>query len=91
MLVEANNPKEAYQKAEQHARKEESDSLNTYYYEERAATWVFAGIRKLVDCEDMNLMPRDGTEVSYSTLEVNREEDLIRLINGEIVTVKYLD
>lgn len=91
VLITANSPKEAYQQAELQAKKEEGDSQNTYCYDDRPATWVFAGIRKLVDCEGDNLILSSGVEISYSTLEVDNAVDLNRLVNGESVVVKYVD
>lgn len=91
VLIEANTPKEAYRKAELRARKDEGDSSNTYYYDDRPAIWVFAGIRKLVESEDMTVVPSDEMEMTYSTLEVDNEENLKRLIKGESVVLKYVD
>jgi hypothetical protein len=91
VLIEADTPKEAYQKAKLRAKNDEGDSSNSYYYDDRAATWVFGGIRKLVDCEDVTIVPSDGMEMTYSTLEVDNEENLNRLIKGDSVLLKYVD
>jgi hypothetical protein len=53
------------------------------------ATWVFAGLRKLVSCVNPEERPEHGTEVTYSQMEVTSEADFKKLVNGEPVMVLY--
>lgn len=90
VLIESNTPEEAYQKAKLHGEKDEGDSLNTYFYEDRPATWVFAGIRKLIDCEDITTKLDEGIEITYSSFEIKDEGNLKKLVDGEPVILTYL-
>lgn len=89
ILIEAESSNEAHKKAIERAKMDEGDASGTYYYDDRPASMVFAGIRKIITCEDSNDRPRDGTEITYSTIEVYSEEDFSKLVNGEPVTVMY--
>jgi hypothetical protein len=51
--------------------------------------WVFAGVRMLVACDDPDERPGDGTELSYSKLELDSLEDVKRLASGKAVQVTY--
>ena len=89
ILIEAESSDEALKKATKRAQEDEGDSGGTYFYEDRAATWVFGGVRKLTECKDSASKPGDGTEVTYSEMEVDTEQSLSKLINGEPVIVRY--
>ncbi len=67
---------------------------------ERPAVWVFAGICKLIQCQDTTTTKEirmeegesvHGTEITYSELEVGTADDLQKLVNGEAVTVLYVE
>jgi hypothetical protein len=87
LLFEAPSDNVAHQKAQQRAREDEGDSKGTLRWEGRPATWCYAGIRKLVRCQDD--IPQSGTELTYSRYEVATEEALARLANGRPVAVLY--
>lgn len=87
-LIKADSDEEAFSKAEQRAKEDEGDSYGSFTWEERAASWCFAGIRKLVYCTESPEMPNDGTEVTYLEMEVDSESAFSKLINGEPVMVR---
>ncbi len=90
-LVQAFSEEEAFRRACDIGRASEGDSSGTYFYEDRPAKWVFAGVRKLIQCKDKDSQPTDGTEVSYSVLEVPTRADLDKLASGETTQVLYVE
>lgn len=91
VLLEAQNPETALQKAEQHGRLGEGDADGSFTWGGKPATWVFAGVRKLLQCEDQQTRPGDGTEITYSELEVKSEADALALGAGRPVPMRYSD
>ena len=89
ILIQAENDEQAYLKAEQRAKKDEGDSQNTFTHNNRPATWVFAGIRRLVECVNSNQQPTNGTEITYLELEIDTAEQFKQFINGEPSPVLY--
>lgn len=89
ILLRANSPDDAREKAVKRAREDEGDSSGSYMYEGRPATWVFSGIRKLIECQDAENVPGDGTEITYSVFEAEDEEILLNLVNGQSVRITY--
>ena len=91
ILLEAPTDKEAWQKAEQRAIEDEGDSQGSFTWGGRPATWVFAGIRKLIMTDYLGARPESGTEVTYSEMELATAEDLRKLVDGESVEVTYVE
>ncbi len=89
ILIEASSSDEAFRKAEKRALDGEGDSDGTFRWEDRDAEWVFAGIRKLLECIDVENKPADGNEITFSHFEVESKEVLSQLVNGETVMIKY--
>lgn len=89
ILIEAETDDEAFQKAEVRAREDEGDSQGTFTHGGRPASWVFAGIRRLVSCTDPLDQPADGTEITYLEMEVESEDCFTKLLKGEPVQVLY--
>jgi hypothetical protein len=89
VLIQAESADQALEKATKRGLEDEGDSNGTYFYEDRPATLVFAGIRKLIETQDSAKQPSDRTEVSYSQMQVDDEESLSKLVNGEPVAVWY--
>jgi len=48
---------------------------------------LFAGVRKVVLCVDPDRRPGDGTEVSYTEMELRSEEAVRKLVAGEPLAV----
>lgn len=89
ILIEAGTDEEAFAKAEARAREDEGDSQGSFTHEGRAAEWVFAGIRRLVNCTDPFEPPTDGTEITYLEMEVESEDCFEKILKGEAVKVLY--
>jgi hypothetical protein len=89
ILIEANSDEEALEKAETRAKEDESESEDDFTWENRSASLIFAGIRKLISCNNPDENPRHGTEISYSQMEVKTEDELSKLVKGESVTIIY--
>jgi hypothetical protein len=91
LLLKARSEEEAFAKAETRGKEEEGDDGGTFRWAGKPARWVFAGVRKLTLCEDPERRPDDGTEVSYTELEVDSEQAVRKLVRGQSVGVTYLE
>ena len=91
ILVNGENKREAFEKAKAKSIGEEGDDSESLRVGGRPAIMTFGGIRKLVECEDSDQIPCDGTEVSYSRLEVGTEEEFNKLIKGDSVDIEYVE
>lgn len=91
VLIKARTDEEALAKAEKRGRDDEGDDDGTFRWGGKPAHWVFAGVRKVTLCEDPETRPDDGTEVSYTELEVDSEQAVRKLVAGQPVAVKYKD
>jgi hypothetical protein len=90
ILVQAESQEEAFAKAEERGR-EDAAADDTLRIDNEAAELVFAGVRKLVLCQDEDRQPADGTEVSYTEMEVSSEEAIRKLVAGQPVSVRIGD
>ena len=91
VLIKAASEEEAFAKATQRGKEDEGDDHGTFRWGGKPAQWLFAGIRKLTLCEDPEKRPGDGTEVSYTEMEVESEQAVEKLLEGKSVTVKFKD
>jgi hypothetical protein len=91
VLIKAKTEEEAFAKAERRGKDDEGDDDGTFKWEGKPARWVFAGVRKLTLCEDPEKRPDDGTEVSYTEMEVDSEQAVAKLVGGQSVSVTYAD
>jgi hypothetical protein len=91
VLIKAESADEAFDKAEEIGKRDEGDDDGSFRWGGHAATWVFAGVRKLTECATMNGRPQDGEEVSFIELELDSLRAVKRLAAGESVTVRYND
>lgn len=91
LLIQAESEDEAFAKAEQWGHEEEGDEDGSFRWGGQPAQWVFAGVRKLTLCQDAEKRPRDGTEVSFTEMEVDSREAIEKLLQGEPVAVKLMD
>lgn len=89
ILIEAESEEQAIKKATKIGREAEGDSSDTFYWEDRPAIWVFAGVRKLIECQSNSERPNDGTEITYSEMLLDCEESLSKLVSGQTVTILY--
>lgn len=90
-LIEASTPEEAEEKAIRRAKEDEGDGSGSFKWEERPATWVFAGLRKLLSVShpDSDENELDGAEITFSEFEAATEADLNSLVSGDDVKVLY--
>lgn len=96
VLIEAKNSDEAFSKAAEYANAAIviDDSLTV---DDKPAVESFAGIRKLINISNPhpldldNAPPTTGTEITYSCFEVANEQDLVELVNGEDVVIRYIE
>jgi hypothetical protein len=90
VLIHAESEEEAFAKAEERGR-EDAGADDSLRVNDEPAELVFAGVRKLVLCQDEDRRPTDGTEVSYTEMEVRSEEAIHKLVAGEPVSVTIAD
>ena len=84
-LLEAVDGDRAWKKAEEVGKTLEGDSNGTFMWNERAAEWVFAGVRKVVGISNASGdtgSPGDRNEVTYSTFEFADRAALVEFANG---------
>ncbi len=91
VLIAAESERAAFDKAEEYGRQEEGDDDGTFRWGGRPARWVFAGVRKLAECAVLDARPDDGTEITFTELELDSEEAVKQLASGEPTPVKYND
>jgi hypothetical protein len=91
VLVEARTEDEAFAKAEGLGRSEEGDDGGSFRWGGEPAEWVFAGVRKLTECQAPDGRPGDGAELSYNELALGSLEAVKKLAAGERVQVTYND
>src|SRR5262249_32044299 len=91
VLIKAGSEEEAFARASKLGKEQEGDDDGTFRWGGKAATWVFAGIRKLTLCEDPEKRPAGGTEVTYREMEVEWEAAVAKLVEGKPVSVKFRD
>jgi hypothetical protein len=91
VLIKAASEEEAFAKAERRGREEAGDDGGTFRWNGKPARWVFAGVRKLTSCEDPNRRPDDGTEISYTQMQLDSEQSVLKLVQGDPVKIQYTD
>ena len=91
VLLRAASDEEALAKAERRAREDEGDDDGSFRWGGHPATWVFAGVRKLVTCADPDVRPDDGMEITYIEMELPSLNSVRRLAQGHEVTVRLSD
>lgn len=85
-LIQASSDEEAEEKANQIGVKNEGDSEESFFWDEKPAYWKFIGLRKLMLVSTQNNRITDGCELSYLQFEFASEKDLINYINGKETT-----
>jgi hypothetical protein len=91
VLVRGHDADEALAKAEQRGRDELLGDDGSIRWGGIPAEMKFAGVRKVVLCENRESRPTDGTEVSYTELELGSEKAIRQFVAGESVAVKITD
>lgn len=91
VLVQAQTEDEAFEKAEQYGRAEQGDDGGAFRWGKSPARWVFAGVRKLTECQTITNRPENGTELTYNEFTVGSLEDVKRLASGKPVQASFND
>ncbi len=91
VLIAAESADEAGAKAELRGHEDEGDSDGSFTWGGRPSTWVFAGVRKLMKCDPIWERPGDGTEVSFTEMELPSMDAVLRLAEGRDVLVQLED
>jgi hypothetical protein len=93
LLVEAPDDDTAHAHAVARAKEDEGDYKDSFTWQDRPATWVYAGIRKLITVSHLN--PDDqlgsGDELTYSEFDLPSQSAVDRLVAGEEVDLKYVE
>jgi len=87
LLIRARTGKHALEKARKRAKQDQFGVPVTF--RGRECDLVFAGIRKVIKCQDVRKRPTDGTEITYSELVVATKAQLDALKTGKPVTIQY--
>jgi len=91
-LVQATTPEGAQEKAIRRAKEDEGDDSGSFTWNQRPATWVFAGLRKILTVSHTGDSGElDGAEITFSEYELASEAELRALVNGEDVRVLYCE
>lgn len=93
VLIEAGSPEEAWTKADQFGKENELDDTSLTW-NDRPAQMVFAGVRKVIapcSFEEPDSGPTHGTELTYSLLVIDKEEDFHNFLNNEPADVHYIE
>jgi len=90
VLIQAPSVEDAHSEAERIGRFA-AENAGDIWLDERPSQMVFGGVRKLIECQDGEMQPQHGTEVSYSQMEAGSEGDITKLVQGEAVTVLYTE
>jgi hypothetical protein len=91
VLIRADSEESAHAKARERGKQDEGDDGGTFRWNGQPAEWVFAGVRKLTLCEDPEKRPGDGTEISYTEMELASEQAIRDLLETKPVPVKVTD
>jgi hypothetical protein len=91
VLIKADSEDEAFAKAQARGKQDEGDDAGTFRWAGEPAAWVFAGVRKLTHCEDPEKRPGDGTELSYTTMQLDSMHALADLLDGKAAEVELID
>jgi hypothetical protein len=91
ILIKADSEDEAFAKAERRGREEEGDDGGTFRWCGQPARWVFAGVRKVTVCQDPEKRPGDGTEITFTEMEVGSQQAVEELVEGRPVRVRLKD
>jgi hypothetical protein len=91
VLIQAKNEEKAFEQAERHGRAEEGDDGGTFEWGESPARWIFAGVRKLTECDRVSISLASGTELTYTEFEVDSRDDVKRLASSKPVKAMLND
>jgi uncharacterized protein DUF4288 len=91
LLIEATDGDDAYANAVARAQTDEGDSQGSMTWDSRPAEWVLAGIRKVISVTHHATGLGSGDEITYSEFLIQHRADLDRFVNGEQISVCYVE
>jgi hypothetical protein len=94
VLIAAGTAEEALEEANRLGAAQEAVRDASMRWEDRAAEWVFGGVRKILTVSnptDIANSPDHGAEITYSEFELSDRAALDDLVSGGPVTVKYVE
>ncbi len=91
ILIRAQSEEEAFAKAEAHGQRLAGKGSPTFTWDGKPAMWVFGGVRKVTACDDAEERPDDGTEITYTQMQVRSAEALKKFLAGQPVEVEYIE
>ena len=91
ILIKADSEDAAFANAERRGKQDEGDDDGTFQWAGQPAEWVFAGVRKLTLCAAPEKRPGNGTEITYTQMEVASVQALADLVEGKPAAVKLTD
>ena len=91
VLVRAASFEAAQAQAEKIGKEQEAHDEKSLTIGGHATRLVFAGVRKVVECLDPEHRPGQGTEVSYTEMELSSERAIRKLVSGQPVSVTIAD
>lgn len=92
-LIEAEDADEAWTKGVARARLDEGDEAGSLHFEQRPATRVFAGLRKVISVSHMGIEDQiaDGDELTFSQCRFADTASFQRFVNGEDTTGTFVE
>ncbi len=93
LLIEAPDDDAANELAVVRAKEDEGGSDSGFTWDDRPATWVYAGLRKLIKVAHRSVSEEigPGDELSYSEFDLPNREALDRLVAGDEVDLRYVE
>lgn len=89
VLVRADSEAQAFAKAEALGQAATGDDDGSFLWRGKAATWEFAGVRKIVECCLMTERPGEGDELTYNELEFDSLTAVKQFARGLPAAARY--
>ena len=90
VIFQANSSEAAYEKAEKRGREEELVDDETLTLGGHPVRMVFAGVRKVTECQDESARPTSGSEITYNEMMLRSEDAIGKLVQGNETSVEML-
>jgi hypothetical protein len=91
VILRASSEELAFAKAEAIGHKAAEEDDGTFHWRGKPARFEFVGVRKIVECLLMGLVPGDTDEVTYNELEFSTLKAVQEFTRGKSVVVRYDD
>ncbi|NJK81093.1 MAG: hypothetical protein HC914_14880 [Chloroflexaceae bacterium] len=101
--IDSDEAREKAEKIGQEIYDDQGTNTSGLTIDEHEAVWVFVGLHKLIECRYMlpltqnfsgevptdESIPLHGTEVTYSRLDIENEDEFKKYINGNSAIIWY--